>query len=218
MRIHKKTLLAADANGIALTQSPAAAGNLVLAGAEVTVDPDTGVNQWLTDTPRVVSVTSDGNDSGNTFTVTGENQLGQAVTEDIAGPDGTPTSTDGTTLFRRITSIAIDGVAVGNITVGTTDAVNTSWIPVNTHATPVNIGFGVFLTGATATYTVQHTFDDVQDLNITPDVFNHAEEVGQTTSQDGNYAFPIRAMRLSVTGFSAGTIEFGWGQAGLRDG
>lgn len=214
----KITIAAADANGIALSQSPAGAGDLTLAGAEVTTNPNTGLPEWYADVPRVVSVTSDADDSGNTFTITAENLLGQAVTEVIAGPDGTPTSTDGTTLLRRIISIAISGAAVGNITVGTTDAVNTPWIPVNTHVTPVNVGFSVVLNTATVTYTVQHTLDDVQDSGITPDALDHTDVAAETTTQYGDYAFPIRALRLEMTGFSAGTVEFAWIPSGITNG
>jgi hypothetical protein len=49
------------------------------------------------------------------------------------------------------------------------------------------------------TYSVQHTFDDLYNPAVTPVWFNHAFVNGATTSQDGNYAFPISAMRLNVT-------------------
>ena len=64
---------------------------------------------------------------------------------------------------------------------------------------PFNIGFGVIVTG-TVTYTVQHTFDDPFVAGFDPATatwFNHEDLVSQTTSQDGNYAFPVRAIRVN---------------------
>lgn len=69
---------------------------------------------------------------------------------------------------------------------------------------PVNIGFGVVLTGGTPTYTVEHTFDDILG-GATATWFPHTSVAAQTTNKDGNYAFPITAIRLNVTVNAAGT-------------
>ena len=71
-------------------------------------------------------------------------------------------------------------------------------IPMDYRAQVFNIGFGCEVTG-TVTYSVQHTFDDIYNPAITPVWFNHAFVNGATANQDGNYAFPIAAMRLNVT-------------------
>jgi hypothetical protein len=84
------------------------------------------------------------------------------------------------------------------------------------HLTPFNVGFGVSVTG-TVSYTVQHTFDDVFAKNFNPATatwFNHEDLVSQTTNQDGNYAFPVRAIRLNV-GSSTGTVTITLIQAGI---
>ena len=72
---------------------------------------------------------------------------------------------------------------------------------------PFNIGFGVVVTG-TVTYTVQHTFDDPFASTFSPSTatwFDHEDLVAQTTSQDGNYAFPVRAIRVNQTAGSGST-------------
>ncbi len=59
----------------------------------------------------------------------------------------------------------------------------------------------------TATYTVQHTLDDPADYADATDYNTNAnwlnidlaELVDSTTNQDGNYFFPIRAVRTNVT-------------------
>ncbi len=72
-------------------------------------------------------------------------------------------------------------------------------IPMDFRAQVFNVGFGCEVTG-TVTYSVQHTFDDVYSIPAGSLVwFNNNTVVGASTSMDGNYAFPIRAMRLNVT-------------------
>lgn len=69
---------------------------------------------------------------------------------------------------------------------------------VDHYQVPFNIGLGLVISG-TITVSIQHTFDNILDSAVTPTWFNHATIVGVTTNQDGNYAFPIRAIRLNAT-------------------
>ncbi len=74
-------------------------------------------------------------------------------------------------------------------------------IPLDHYAEPFNVGFGVVVTGA-ATYTVQHTFNDVFAANFVPASatwFDHATVAAVAVSADGNYAFPVRAVRVNQT-------------------
>lgn len=66
------------------------------------------------------------------------------------------------------------------------------------------IGFAAVVTGA-ATYTIQHTFDDILNPAVTPTWFNHETLVDQVASQDGNYAFPVRGIRINQT-VGAGSV------------
>jgi hypothetical protein len=75
----------------------------------------------------------------------------------------------------------------------------TAWIPVNYRQSPFNIGFGAVIVSGTATYSVQHTFDDVFDASVTPVAFDNANATAQTTNANSNYMFPVRAVRLNVT-------------------
>ena len=69
------------------------------------------------------------------------------------------------------------------------------------------IGIGcVVSAGGSLTYKVQHTFDDVFDSSVTPTWFDHASITGKTANADGNYAYPIRAVRLTVTTYSSGNV------------
>jgi hypothetical protein len=74
-------------------------------------------------------------------------------------------------------------------------------IPLDWNSSPFNVGIGVIVTG-TSTYTVEHTFDDVFSPTFTPASANWLPNTGltaQTASKDGNYAFPVRGVRLNVT-------------------
>lgn len=90
-------------------------------------------------------------------------------------------------------------------TIQLNSATTSAWIPLDYKQNPFNVGFGVVLSG-TATYTIQHTFDDVFNSTIIPTAFDHDTVAGKTTNEDGNYAFPVRAVRLNVTVWTSGTI------------
>lgn len=96
-------------------------------------------------------------------------------------------------------------------TVSQTGVGSSNNIVVNTNVSPVNIGFGVVVTG-TVTYTVQHTFDDPAVGFST--WFSHPTVVDETTNQDGNYAFPVTGIKLLVTAGS-GTAALKLIQAGI---
>jgi hypothetical protein len=84
------------------------------------------------------------------------------------------------------------------------------------HRNPFNVGVGVVVSG-TVNYTIQHTFDDVFDSTVTPTWFNHPSLTAQAVSADGNYAFPIRAVKILVnsgTGSATATVI----QAGIAGG
>ena len=85
-------------------------------------------------------------------------------------------------------------------------------IPTDLYISPFNVGFGVVATG-TVTYTVQHTFDNVQTVS-NPVWFSHPTITGKSDNQDGNYAFPVAAVKLLVTAGS-GTAAITMIQAGV---
>jgi hypothetical protein len=103
-------------------------------------------------------------------------------------------------------------VSVGS---ATTSAV----IPMDQYISPFNVGLSVNLTaGASLTYTVEHTFDDVFASNFsaaTAKWYPHATLAAKTASADGNYAFPVTAIRLNVTPYTSGTATMNLVQAGL---
>lgn len=97
----------------------------------------------------------------------------------------------------------------------------TTPMPQNVHLTPFNIGFSVQLSpAASLTYTVEHTFDDVFALDFNPATatwFPNDVVADATANADGNYAFPVTAVRLNVTDFNSGTATITVIQAGLEN-
>ena len=95
-----------------------------------------------------------------------------------------------------------------------------SWIPLNIHQTPFNVGFGTISHGnGDITYRVEHTFDDVMS-GVSARVFIHedvsAQDYTGTSGKDGNYAFGIRAMRVAiVSASSSGGVELIVVQTGI---
>jgi hypothetical protein len=146
-----------DDDGLCAAQSRGSAGNLTLNGALVSggVFTENGIFG------RQLVITSVGNDSGITFTVTGTCPDGVAQSEVITGPNAT--LTESSKYFRTVTQIATSGATANNVTVGTVDEVATNTIPLNSRSSdPATIAVDV--TG-TINYTVQETFHEVLTLS-----------------------------------------------------
>lgn len=85
----------------------------------------------------------------------------------------------------------------------------TNWVCMDRFPEDTDISFAVNVTafGSGATYTVQHAFKNVPlegtAALVSGDIFDHPTVSGQNAAADGNYAYPIAAMRLQVVGGSA---------------
>lgn len=213
---------AVDADGIAEAQTPGGAGSLTLDGA-LAADGVAVVSRSDTDASgrpysrigQTVTVTSDGDDSGVTLTVTGLDQDGQEYSEEITGPNATSASSTGH--FSEVTGVVISGAGTGSITVGIAATFATPTTPLD-HYIGDGIAQAVVL-GGTATYTVQHTFDNVQ-VQTWKDGYSwnaaggnwldhdSSEFVDGTATADGNYQFVPKATRLKCTAWTSGTVEY----------
>jgi hypothetical protein len=96
-------------------------------------------------------------------------------------------------------------------TVSKTGAGSSSAVVMNTNVTPFNVGFAVIVTGTVA-YSVQHTFDDPASGFST--WFTHPTVFDQAENQDGNYAFPVTGVRVTVHS-GGGTATLKIIQAGI---
>ena len=191
---------AVDVNGVFEDQTLGSAGDFSLDGVGVTggewVSPDGFAKQ--------IGFESTGNISGVTFTVTGflDKQRNLAVTETLSGPNNGTVETSN--YFYAITSIAADGAVGTNTEAGPVDEAVSPILPLNWRAGNVAMNFTV--TG-TIDYTVQQTFDDIQDSSNHPFTWDDHDDsnlVGATGTFNGNYiAIPV-AMRVKINSYSTG--------------
>lgn len=83
-------------------------------------------------------------------------------------------------------------------------------VPVNFQAQVFNIGVGCVLSpGASLTYTVQHTFDDIWSPTYNPATgtwFDHSVLVNKTANADSTYTSPVSAIRVNVTAYTSGSV------------
>ena len=109
---------ALDADSISQSQTPSGAGNLTINGAKASG----GVATF--DSARQVTITSAGNDSARTFTVTGTDVNGFSISEAVTGANASAATS--TKHFKTVTQIAVDDATAGAVTAG----MNTSAIAV----------------------------------------------------------------------------------------
>lgn len=96
-------------------------------------------------------------------------------------------------------------------------ATSSAWIPVDWRSTPFNLSFAVIISGGgSLTYKVEHTLDDIMDPTVTPNALTHEFITASTVSDDGNYAYPIRAIRLTVSSYTSGSATMTVIQPGAR--
>lgn len=214
-----KQLAAADADGIALSQALAAAGDLVLAG----VFASGGVATL--DTQRRVSILSSADDSGLTWTIYGTNQQGVAISEDVAGDNGVAVATEQD--FYTVTRVHGSGATAGTVEVGTDTTGSSPWFVPNQHITPFEMGFGIDLVSGSADWQIDATYDSPLMLipiyqpgyNQTPPVPVTFIPTGLSGSADGQGSIigtPILAWRLTITD-GTGEVKAIGSQAGIRN-
>jgi len=109
--------VSASTTSLAAAQTLGGAGEMTLTGASV----NDGSNMATT-----VTLTSTGNISGVTFTVTGTDASGSTVTEDITGPNNTTVT--GSQAFLTVTKIETDGAVATNTSAGFTATTTTQGI------------------------------------------------------------------------------------------
>ncbi len=109
--------VSASTTAIAIAQTLGGAGNLNLTSSSVS----DGSNMDTT-----VTLTSTGNISGVTFTVTGTDASGSTITEDITGPNSNTVT--GSTKFLTVTQIAADAAVSTNTSAGFTATSGTAGI------------------------------------------------------------------------------------------
>jgi hypothetical protein len=212
----KSLATAASANNIALSQSPGT-GAILINGAAATsgvatIDAVTATNNAV---GRRVIITSGGNDSGITFTVTGTNGSGNIVSDTFAGASGGAAQSN--IDFVTVTGIVQSGSVATTLTAGTNGVGSSPWITWNWQLSPpINIGAAVELVSGAVNYTVQYTYDDPNNLppgvNF-PLAFNTIL-LNQAATADSTLSTPFIATRVLINS-GTGVIRCRFVQAGV---
>lgn len=198
-------LATANNQAVALAQSPAAAGALTLTATPVILDK-----------PRQLVITSAGNDSSVTFTVTGTTYGGSAASENITGSNaGTAVSVLN---YATVSSVVANVKPAAAVEVGTTTVAGSRWVSLDSWANN-NVGLQVSVTG-TVSYTVQYTYDDPNDpvnpvslANV--NWFNSADTnvVNASASKTSNFAYAPTYARV-VLNSGSGSVRAVFAQYG----
>jgi hypothetical protein len=213
-------LAAANATAVAASQTPGAAGFLVLTGGANLVAGPTliqGVNYTnyaQFDVARRVSIASTGADSAVIFTVKGFNRDLQPISENITGVNAAAVSSVND--FLIVTSVFASAGTVGAITVGTNTTASTAWVLANLYASSWALSAAAApVSGGTTSFQIEHTYDDVnaaislplegfvveQNSAVPPVTFIPTGGTSTTgTVLEVQYADkPIMAVRLTMT-------------------
>ena len=183
-----------------ITTSGATSGNVTVGtNGTATIASDGAARQVL--------ITSGGDDTGVTFTITGTGADGFPLTEDVTGANGTATSTS---YFQSVTQVAVSGATASTVTVGTNTVGATRWVSLSTHMTPANTDASIVVSG-TVNYTVQYTYDDLQSVST---VWDDSELTSETANGETTWSFPITGVRCKVNS-GTGTATMTTIQAGI---
>lgn len=197
------TVSAANANFVATSQTPGAAGNLTLTSSTVTL-PNDGQRP---------SVTSAGADiSTRTFTFYGTDGNGNSMSMAMTGP-GAGLRVVLPATMKTITRVAISGAAAGAITVGYAAQADTNPIPLDTTQMATNVSLTIqnFTGSGTPAVTARFTQSNIYSTSYNlGDViwFNHATLVSQTAAVTGNIDYPVVACSFFLDGnLQAATVD-----------
>lgn len=186
IQITTTSFTGADGNGIAEAQQRTGAGDLTLVSSTVTLTP-----------PRFVTLTSLGNLSGVTFTITGTAPNGSDQTEQIAGPNANTVTT--TLTFATITAISTSGTVGSDVEAGFTQSGYSGWWPLDIYTPNQVTTISVNVTG-TINYSVEYTNEDPFDNSIIqlPKAHPNAALTNGTADQTEFTTTLMRAVRFKV--------------------
>lgn len=202
------TLATPDLNGICLDQTTGGAANLTINGASAS-----GGTVTFTGGGYRVSAESAGDIQTVTFTITGTDPEGRAITDTITGVNASTVET--TAYFKTVTQVAADGAVGTNVEIGHVDEFAAQMYPLDVYIDKTTCMVNV---SGTVNLDVQALVQDPQTVTSDNQVwFDHVLLAGVTADSTGSYDQPIDAVRVITNSFSAGaTIEFTVRQIAIR--
>jgi hypothetical protein len=154
------------------------------------------------------------NHTGKTFTITGTDANGIAITNAIAGPNGVATVTS-TKRFKTVTSVTVDSTTgADTFDIGWTALASTPWVTFNTRIAPFSVGVGAILVSGSANYDLEHTYDEIDTNTVVQVAFNNATMAAKTASSDVALTVPVKAVRLDINSHTSAVMRLTVLQAG----
>jgi hypothetical protein len=179
-----------DRNGIATSQAPTSAAAMTLDGATM------GTPNLRTRKGVYILIYAAGNDTGRTFTVVGEDGIGNVIREEITGP-GVGLIVLGSTRFWKVTSVTPDAATAGNIEIGHNGYVDLSGAGAAQHV-------AIYSAGDDSTKTITVTGENRYGDSLTESITG--ANAGTSSSQALNFG---RVDRLTASAGTAGATEAG---------
>lgn len=206
--VTKSLAVAADADGIALSQTPAAGANFTLNGAFATG----GVAQLSSQ--RQVLFTFAADETGNSFVLEGYDDDGHPISETIAGAAATAVSV---LMYRRVSRSYPVNTMAGAATIGTNGVGASVPIIMDQYLTPFQIGISMQNVSGTINYTVQYTYELIDQPwpTVNTKWWDHATIASKTADFQGEQMRPITAFRILVNS-GDGSVTGKFVQAGIR--
>jgi hypothetical protein len=169
------------------------------------------------DTARRVLITTSGNESSRTFTITGTDANGNIQSEVVTGPNvaNAYTNLD----FKTVTAVVINGSASGAVTIGTNNIASSPWVRFDDYALS-QAAIQCTLTNS-ATYTVQQTLQDPNSPTNSVNAYSvvwinssDAAAVNATTSIQTSYQYSPAYAKVTLTA-GAGSVTATFTQFGV---
>lgn len=161
-----------------------------------------------------IVITSDGDDSGVTFTIIGLNSDKQGITEELTGENAGAATTENyyLALISIQASLALDTTAIVGVD-SSNGAISQSIIADYMQPT-FQVGMMLAVDGELGA-TVQYTMQDLQNMTNTGEaVWEDNGSLTNVSSNDsGNFSFPIRAARLYLNSYTSGSVQLTYIQA-----
>jgi len=161
---------------------------------------------------RTLTVTSTGNISTATFTITGVDTSGYAVSTTLTGPNnGTATTV---AEFFKVTAISVGTIATSAFTVGVGATGTSRWAIVDTFQNPVVVTVAIN-TATSAPVSIQHTFDPIS-TSTSPMIISATGLTTITTATNLSYSENATAYRaiFVATGTATGAAQVNIIQSG----
>ena len=195
------TPVAANTDGIAKSQTLAAAGDLTLDG-DLVVD---GVA--VLDFPRHIVLTATAAETGRLFTAIGTDRNDDPLAEEFTALTAAGTATT-TKNFKTVTAIFVSMATAGAVTIGTTDSFDLA--PYIFDHYGVRASFSVI--GATAgsySWTRQFTFEDIlAEGSADGDTIKWLTDEQRDANYGEVFEAPLITMRIAVTDYVSGIVGF----------